>query len=167
MAGQMDGPCVEGANLENLVIVEELIEDALEFLCGYHILWAEGLLHFHNALSDGHGRSVALFPGNLILKIRRGADVICMSVCLEDYNDLIFADFDKLEYCVSSPSGNGSSRSIIIQHGIDDGCARGCRVGYNVLPRAGAGLKNRVDACFSGGHAPSAVPGSPLGYGPR
>lgn len=132
------------ADVELLVVVQELIERVVQLGLGNTVLLSEQALHPTDPLSNAYGRPEVLVLFQGALQVRGGRQMVCVRMCLEDPHDLeTFGPYQGSE-AVGGASADRVRCHIMIQDWVDDNSIQALRIGDDVLPCTGSRIMYAV-----------------------
>jgi len=130
--------------MKDLVVVEQLVKGAVTLLLGNAVTLGKSLLNLADPLPDADLRPFAIL-GQPVLEIPGRGQVVGVDVGLQQAVDGVPLFLDQSEQGIGRLGGDGVAGWVKVEDRVDDDGGVGRRVGYDVLPGRGLGLKDGVD----------------------
>ncbi len=141
VARHIHGVASQAAHVDGVPIGKQMVKlRAVQLEAGFHV--EDALEHFLHAADVVANRG---FAAQVLLQIRRGAQVVGMGMGFHNPLDLQIIGFDKFDNFVSRLVAGAARLGVVVQHRVDDGASRAWFFVNHIGDGPGGGVKNAMD----------------------
>lgn len=137
-----------GANVrvEDGVSAKDVVKHALALVPRYIVFARECFLDLCDALADANARRpILLLASEAPLEVGRSREVVCVDMGFKDPLDLVVVGLDETQNGVGVVCCDFLRGRVKVEHRVDHGSLPSGGIGHEILPGAGALVKDAVD----------------------